>query len=104
VIVTCGRKTILDYSNQRRGGRSAKVLGAVGVAYVLMVMPLVVSLFDSGERPEWVVEAACMGAVAFGASLYVVRRRPGDVIGWVGLVGWGLVVVAWVVVPILGRR
>ena len=30
----------------------------------------------------------CTG-IAVGSAVFIVRRRPRNVIGWIGLVGWG---------------
>lgn len=94
---------VVDYSRERPDGRPAGSSALVGVAYALIGMPIVGSMFLNGDAPAMVVVAPCMIAVAFGASLFVVRRRRRDnIVGWIGLAVWGLVTLAWIVVGVIG--
>jgi hypothetical protein len=62
------------------------------VAYVLLALPLVYTLVAEHADPAPPDTAAMLYVtigIAVGAGLFIVRRSPRNVIGWIGLVGWG---------------
>ena len=65
------------------------------IAYVLMVLPAV---YGGQNHPypvpaDMVATFCVLIGIAIGAGLYVVRRQPGNVLGWIGLVLWSLLAV-----------
>jgi hypothetical protein len=62
------------------------------VAYAVLALPFVYVAIAGGPYPVPRDQAAklyvCIG-LAVGAGVFVVRRRPRDVLGWIGLIVWG---------------
>lgn len=62
------------------------------VAYVLLVAPIIYAALAGGPYPVPADHAlklyVCVG-LAVGAALFILSRRPRNVAGWLGLVGWG---------------
>ncbi|MDB5296501.1 MAG: hypothetical protein JWO31_2484 [Phycisphaerales bacterium] len=61
-------------------------------AYVLIALPVIYA--NRGGDPYWATPTERMQffaliAIAVGAGLFIVRRRPRNLVGWLGLVGWG---------------
>lgn len=65
------------------------------IAYPLVFSPLVVGIFLPTVCPpphsSTIAVCASIG-LGFSASLAIVLRRPFNVLGWLGVVGWGLVI------------
>jgi peptidoglycan/LPS O-acetylase OafA/YrhL len=61
-------------------------------AYVLLALPAVFVEIFGGPYPvptDFAVELyVCIG-LAVGAAVFIVRRRPRNVAGWIGLAIWG---------------
>ena len=73
-------------------GRATATSWQFIIAYVLMILP---ALYG-GRNPPYPVPADLVATfcvligIAIGAGLYVVRRQRGNVLGWIGLLGWGV--------------
>ena len=64
----------------------------IRAAYVVMALPLVYVGFEGAPNPvpiQQVLTTHVLAAIAVGAALFIVRRRPRNVVGWIGLVCWG---------------
>jgi hypothetical protein len=89
------RKTpTLDYRQPGVGHRRKQTPPSwqIWIASVLIALPVIDA--NSGGDPYWATPAERMQtfvlvAIAVGAGLFIVRRRPRNVVGWLGLVGWG---------------
>src|SRR5262245_15061644 len=83
----------LDYQRPDTGRQDEK--GATSwqfwLAYPLVALPLY-CIMGSVPHPiptDMAVKFYVSLGIAVGAGLFIVRRRPRNVIGWLGLCGWG---------------
>lgn len=88
------RPKILDYrkpDSQPLGWAGAMRRQFV-IAYVLMISPIIYVGMSSSVDPVPVDRAVTLYVligIAIGAGLFVARRQPRNVLGWLGFAGWG---------------
>ncbi len=96
----------LDYrqSGVERLGKQATPSWQIWTAYVLIALPVIDA--NSGGDPYWAtprdqVQFFVLIGIAVGAGLFIVRRRPRNIFGWLGLVGYGALCVSALVGALL---
>ena len=79
--------------------------GRFAVAYMLLAAPLAYSAFMPAPHPmpsEVAVGMYVCVGLAVGAAVFILRRRPRDAAGWLGLALWGGLCVIAVAHAMLG--
>ena len=64
----------------------------IRIAYVLLALPLIHVAVAGGAYPvplDFAVRFYVLIGIAVGAAVFILRRRPRNVAGWIGLIGWG---------------
>ena len=90
------RPPLVDYeSPATRAARRPLAVWQRAIAYAVIVAPAIYLARGPVPHPlpvDWVVWLYVLLGIAVGAGLFIVRRRPRDFVGWLGLIGWGTVV------------
>jgi hypothetical protein len=88
-----GKSEVLD--DRQPDGRATATSWQFIIAYVLMILP---AFYGGQNHPhpvptDMAATFYVLIGIAIGTGLYVVRRQPGNVLGWIGLLGWGVLAI-----------
>lgn len=71
------------------GAAYAVLIAASASVYAALAVDHVLHRDSPDSSPTLVAVVIASIAVALGSALVIVRRRPADLAGWIGVIWWG---------------